>query len=117
MPQTLSTDTEKVLSKLKQVTIVCSVFIVLEVLGGLLANSIAIISDAIHLMSDLASFAFSALVVWLSTQEPPQWLTFGYRKAQPLGALVNILIIFFVTIYLFVGSDSKDHTSGCRGET
>lgn len=100
-------ESQKVLRKLKQVTLICTLFIALEVLGGVLANSIAIISDALHLLSDAIAFALSAFVVWLSTQKSPTWLPFGYHKAQPLGALLNILMIYFVTAYLFIEATER----------
>lgn len=100
-------EAELVLKKLKQVTAICTVFIVLEVLGGVLAHSIAIISDALHLFSDVIAFVLSAFAVWLSTQTPPVWLAFGYHKIQPLGAFLNVIIIYIVTIYLFVEATER----------
>lgn len=95
------------LKKLKQVTLICTVFIILEILGGILAHSIAIISDALHLFSDVIAFILSAFAVWLSTQPPPSWLAFGYHKIQPLGAFLNVVIIYIVTAYLFVEATER----------
>ena len=51
---------KQVLRRLYTATILCSCFIVVEVAGGLLAHSLAILSDAAHLFADLASFAVAS---------------------------------------------------------
>lgn len=72
-----------------------------------MANSIAIMSDAMHLFSDLMAFAISAYSVWLSKQEAPSYLTFGYHKVQTIGALLNIAIIWVVTIILLIEATER----------
>ena len=74
----------------------------IEILGGVLANSIAILADAFHLMSDVLAYVISLQAVLLSHRLAPPNLTFGYHKAQPLGALLNVAIIWFVTIELLM---------------
>jgi zinc transporter 2 len=59
---------DEIINKLKWVSIVSLGFMALEIIGGILANSIAIMSDAMHLFSDLTAFAVSAYSVWLSKQ-------------------------------------------------
>jgi len=59
-------------------------------------------ADAFHLFSDVIAYAISLYAVLLSTKLAPKHLTFGYEKAQPLGALINVAIIWFVTIELFI---------------
>ena len=69
-----------------------------ELIGGYLANSIAIFADAFHLLSDVLAYLISLGAVWLSTRPTsPKFLTFGWEKAQPFGALINIAIIYVVT--------------------
>lgn len=52
-----------------------------EWLGGYLANSLAVMSDAAHLLSDFGSFLLSIFAIWLSMQRPTQKMTFGYFRA------------------------------------
>ena len=64
-----------------------------ELIGGYLANSLAIMSDAAHLMSDLIGFLISILSVVLSIKKPTDVYTFGYPRAGILGAMMSIVII------------------------
>lgn len=73
-------------------------FMIVEILGGIMANSIAILADAFHLLSDVLAYIISLQAVLMSHKKAPFFMTFGYEKIQPLGALINIAIIWFVTI-------------------
>jgi len=79
--------------KLIAISLVCTFFIIVEVVGGALANSIAILSDAAHLSSDLFGFIFSIYAVYLSGTAANKEHTYGYHRAEILGALTNIMII------------------------
>ena len=59
-------ESKGVIRKLCCVTCVCILFMITEIVGGYIANSLAIMSDAAHLMSDLVSFSISMLSVILS---------------------------------------------------
>lgn len=83
-------------------------FMAIELIGGYLANSIAIFADAFHLLSDVLAYLISLGAVWLSTRpNPPSYLTFGWEKAEPLGALVNVIIIYIVTGELFIEATKR----------
>ena len=55
-------------------------------------------ADAFHLLSDVLAYVISLYAVLLSYKKAPKYLAFGYEKAQPLGALINVAIIWIVTI-------------------
>lgn len=83
-------------------------FMGVELAGGFLANSIAIFADAFHLLSDVLAYLISLGAVWLSTRpQSPTYLTFGWEKAEPLGALVNVIVIYIVTGELFVEATKR----------
>lgn len=86
-----------IIKKLLYVCIVCILFMTAEVIGGILADSIAIISDALHLLSDLSGFAISILSVWISSKTPQSGFTFGYYRAGVIGAFINIMVIWGLT--------------------
>lgn len=86
-----------VVDKLKKITVISFCFMLVEILGGYYANSIAIFADAFHLLSDVLAYVISLVAVLMSYKASPKGLTFGYEKLQPLGALVNVGIIWFVT--------------------
>ena len=77
--------------------ILCLVFVVGELLGGYYSGSLAIIADAAHMFSDFASFGVSLFVIWLGGKKPKQSMTFGYQRAEALGALATVVIIWYVT--------------------
>jgi zinc transporter 2 len=91
-----------VVSKLKTIAVVSLIFMTIEIVGGALAHSIAIMADAFHLLSDVIAYVISLYAVLLSKRVAPKHLTFGYEKAQPLGALINVAIIWCVTVELFI---------------
>lgn len=96
-----------VMRKLKCITIISMIFMFVEILGGLMANSVAILADAFHLLSDVFAYVISLQAVHYSYKIPPKYLSFGYEKLQPLGALINILIIYFVTFELLMEATSR----------
>ena len=66
-------------------------------IGGYLAGSLAIMTDAAHLLSDVASFAVSIFALCLSRRPSTPKYTFGMRRAETVGALVSVLIIWLIT--------------------
>lgn len=75
----------------------CLLFMFIEIAGGIKANSLAILTDAAHLLSDIAGFAISIFSIWASGWEANPRQTFGYYRAEILGALLSIQIIWLVT--------------------
>lgn len=64
--------------KLWIAVILCFLFMSLEVAGGIKANSLAILTDAAHLFSDVAGFAISLFAIWASGWEATPRQTFGF---------------------------------------
>ncbi|GBF90122.1 hypothetical protein Rsub_03255 [Raphidocelis subcapitata] len=88
--------------KLVTACILCFIFMVVEIVGGWFAHSIAIMSDAAHMLSDVSAFLVSIFAAWAATQPGTQLYSFGYHRAEILGALVSVLIIWLVTGALVV---------------
>lgn len=61
---------------------ICFIFMVAEVVGGHVAGSLAILTDAAHLLIDLTSFLLSLFSLWLSSRPPSKRLTFGWYRAD-----------------------------------
>ncbi|XP_043074377.1 zinc transporter 4 isoform X2 [Puntigrus tetrazona] len=98
---------EKQLAKkrLYIVSAVCLVFMVGEILGGYFAGSLAVMTDAAHLLVDLTSFIISLCSLWLSSRPATRTLNYGWHRAEILGALLSIFTIWLVTgvlVYLAV---------------
>ena len=75
---------------------------IIEVIGGYISNSLAIMTDAAHLFSDVSGFAISIFSVTLSTIPKTKVFTYGYHRAEILGAMASILLIWVLTIGLGV---------------
>ena len=75
---------------------------IIEFIGGYISNSLAIMTDAAHLFSDVTGFAISIFSVTLSTVPKTKVVTYGYHRAEILGAMASILLIWLITIVLMV---------------
>jgi zinc transporter 2 len=76
-----------------------------EIVGGIIAHSIAIQTDAAHMAADIAGFFFSIVALYISNKEPTRRMSFGYYRSEVLGALFSTLLIWILTgvlIYLAV---------------
>ncbi|CAF0720346.1 unnamed protein product [Adineta ricciae] len=93
-------------NRLIAVLIVCVVFMVIEIIGGILSNSTAIATDAAHMCIDAASFLISLAAMYLARRKPTKKLSYGYIRAEILGALVSVLTIWVATgilVYMAIG--------------
>uniref|UniRef100_A0AC35FP46 Uncharacterized protein n=1 Tax=Panagrolaimus sp. PS1159 TaxID=55785 RepID=A0AC35FP46_9BILA len=79
------------------VSILTVIFIIAELAGGIIANSLAIMTDAFHMISDLASFMISMMAIVLARREPTKRYSYGYQRAEVLGALTSIVLIWILT--------------------
>ncbi|KAK4878116.1 hypothetical protein RN001_010622 [Aquatica leii] len=84
-------------NKLVLASALCFTFMVLEGLGGYFSRSLAIATDAAHLLADFASYIISLFAVWLATRSASKKMPFGWNRVEVLGALVSILLIWVVT--------------------
>ncbi|XP_045625365.1 proton-coupled zinc antiporter SLC30A2 isoform X2 [Procambarus clarkii] len=85
---------------MKKLFVACgltTIFMIAEAVGGYMANSIAIMSDAAHLLSDLTSFIVSLVAIYLAMQPASKKMNFGYHRAEVLGAVISVLIIWVIT--------------------
>ncbi|KAM9155455.1 putative proton-coupled zinc antiporter SLC30A3 [Pangshura tecta] len=76
---------------------ICFVFMIGEVVGGYLAHSLAIMTDAAHLLADVGSMSVSLFSLWVSARSPTKTMTFGWHRSETLGALASVLSIWVVT--------------------
>lgn len=75
-------------------------FTIIEIVGGVLVNSVAIISDAIHDLGDSLSLGTAWYLERKSTKKADDRYTFGYRRLSLLGALVNGLVLVGGSIFV-----------------
>ncbi|KAK4529181.1 hypothetical protein CCYA_CCYA01G0038 [Cyanidiococcus yangmingshanensis] len=80
--------------------VLCFVFMIAELLGGYITGSLAVMTDASHLLSDFAGFIISLVALQKSRKRANQMLTYGYGRAEVLGAFTSILLIWTLTAVL-----------------
>ena len=90
--------------KLKIISTVCCTFMIIEFICGYIAGSLAIMSDATHLLSDLAGFLISLFSLIVAMKPANKNFTFGYHRFEVLGALASILIIWGLTVWLLIAA-------------
>ena len=91
---------DNAIRKLIWVCVICTIFMIIEIIGGYIANSIAIMSDAAHLLSDLLGFMISILSIYISRKLAKNNMSYGYHRAEIIGALVSIVLIWALTLWL-----------------
>jgi cobalt-zinc-cadmium efflux system protein len=67
-----------------------------EVVGGVVAHSLALIADAGHMATDAAGIGLSLLAVWFAARPASEARTFGYQRAEILAAVTNAVLLFGV---------------------
>ena len=93
--------------KLIQVCTICLIFMLFEFLGGYFANSLAIMTDAAHLLSDLAGFIISIFSIYTSKLPANKNFNFGYYRAEVVGALFSTMIIWALSLLLVYEAISR----------
>jgi cobalt-zinc-cadmium efflux system protein len=93
------------LQKKFRVFIFLSVFVLLmEVIGGILTNSLALISDAGHVLIDLLALLLAYFAMQLTKRGATQTFTFGFYRAEILAAIANGVILILLTLFIFYQS-------------
>ncbi len=68
-------------------------FAIVEIVGGLLSGSLALLADAGHMITDSVALFVGFFAAWLITKRPTKSQTFGFRRAEILGALINGILL------------------------
>ncbi|HBV98718.1 MAG: hypothetical protein JL50_17180 [Peptococcaceae bacterium BICA1-7] len=86
--------------KLKAAVILTFLVLLAEAAGGLWANSLALLSDAGHMLTDVASLVVALAAVRLSARPPSKSLTYGYHRITILAALFNALTLVAIAFFI-----------------
>jgi cobalt-zinc-cadmium efflux system protein len=73
---------------------------VAEALGGWISGSLALISDAGHMLTDAAALGLALIAAWLSERPPDDKRTFGFRRAEVLAAQINVGALFVLAVWI-----------------
>jgi len=73
-----------------------------EVVGGVAAGSLALLADAVHMLSDNVAIALALVAVWLAAKPATAERTYGFKRAEVLAALANGVLLVALAIWIFV---------------
>ncbi|MCU6453344.1 cation diffusion facilitator family transporter [Sphingomonas sp. A2-49] len=79
-----------------------STYLVAEVIGGFYFNSLALLSDAAHMLTDVAALVIALLAIRFGQKSADDRRTFGYRRFEILAAAFNAVLLFAIAIYVLV---------------
>ncbi|MFK4049603.1 cation diffusion facilitator family transporter [Acinetobacter venetianus] len=92
--------TEGNAKKLTIALVLTSTFLIVEVVAGLITQSLALLSDAAHMFTDAAALAIALVAIKIAKRPADDKRTFGYQRFEILAALFNAAMLFFVAIYI-----------------
>lgn len=72
-----------------------------EFIGGILSNSLALLSDAVHNLSDTMAIIISYIAMIIGKKDSTAKNTFGYKRIEILAALFNAIVLIVISVYLF----------------
>jgi cobalt-zinc-cadmium efflux system protein len=87
---------------LSVVLVLTASFTVVEIIGGLLTGSLALLADAGHMLSDNLSLGVALFAAWLAGRPATPEKSFGYRRAEILAALANGVTLVAISVWVFV---------------
>jgi cobalt-zinc-cadmium efflux system protein len=102
MPHTHVTAAGAARGRLAAVLVIGIVVFVIEVAGALAANSLALLADAGHLLTDVAGVGLALLAIWFAGRPPTSGRTFGYQRLEILAAVANAVLLFGVAAIVVI---------------
>ena len=98
------------------VTLLNIIITIAEFIGGAISGSLALLSDAVHNLSDVGSIVLAFVANLISKRKRNTSKTFGYDRAEILAAFTNGIILIVISIYLFIeGIQRFSHPEPIRG--
>jgi cobalt-zinc-cadmium efflux system protein len=88
------------ITSLTRALLITGVWFGIELVGGIYSNSLALIADAGHMLTDVAALGLSLFAAKVATLPPTHAKTFGYRRAEILVALANGLLLILIGLYI-----------------
>lgn len=87
--------------KLKFAILLLAAVLIFEVVGGILSNSLALLSDAAHVFSDILALGLSLLALRYAMRPPNHEKSFGFHRTEILAALVNSVTLLLISAWIF----------------
>ncbi|XP_022752702.1 metal tolerance protein B-like isoform X2 [Durio zibethinus] len=87
-------------TKLSGLIVFYLMVMLVEIIGGVKSNSLAVMTDAAHLLTDVAGFFISLITVWASAWKATSYQSFGFNRLEVLGALLSVQLIWLISALL-----------------
>ena len=87
--------------KLLIALLITALVMISELVGGLLANSLALLSDAGHMLTDVLALSLSLFAMWFARNPPTASKTYGFYRLEILAAFFNGMLLVFITFHIF----------------
>ena len=87
-------------SRLVAVLGMSAVILVVEVIGALASNSLALLADAGHMLTDVSGISLALLAIWFAGRAPTNGRTFGYLRVEIIAAVTNAFLLFGVATFI-----------------
>ncbi|KAM8877147.1 putative proton-coupled zinc antiporter SLC30A4 isoform 1-T3 [Synchiropus picturatus] len=91
---------KKVMKRLIIAAVLYTLFMIAEIVGGYVSSSLAIMTDAVHLLTDVIGILFSLLALWLSSKPPTKRFTFGLERLEVIAVFFSVALIYILTAVL-----------------
>jgi len=88
--------------RLKIVLMAVALYCAAEFIGGYFTNSLALMTDAVHMLTDIAALSLGLLTLWISTRPATGGKTFGYLRAEILGAFFNGIFLWLLVAFIWI---------------
>lgn len=75
-------------------------YFLVEVVGGLLTNSLALLADAAHMLTDVGGLGLALFAAWMSAKPATPQRTYGYYRVEILAALTNAVVLFLMAFFI-----------------
>jgi cobalt-zinc-cadmium efflux system protein len=80
--------------------VVITAIAVVEVVGGILSDSISLVSDSVHMLTDVMAIGLSLFAITMAARTHSGAMTFGYHRAEVLVALVNGVVLAVISLWV-----------------
>jgi cobalt-zinc-cadmium efflux system protein len=94
-------------SRLVAVMVMNLIVPAIQVYGGIISGSMALISDALHNLSDFTAVLISYVALRMGRRGPSMSQTFGYRRAEILAALLNVGLLYGIAMYMAIEAGKR----------